>query len=137
MILPFTKCDQVILSALSESPNTCCMYANSTLSLFVQRYSVFHFDFNRMQEQWDQQFKQQGTDSNKINMQLLKRCTQFYWHYFGKIVISNEVYKNLQVMLQPAVHANMHLSVGGNSFNKTEVYRNKILILSEILRVTI
>lgn len=77
MILPSTKCDQMILSALTESTNTHCIYANSISSLSVQRYKMFHFDFNRMQEQWDQ-FKQQGTDSNKINMQLLKRCTLFY-----------------------------------------------------------
>jgi len=77
MILMSTKCDQMILSALTESTNTHCIYANSTLSLSVQTYKMFHFDFNRMQEQWDQQFKQQGTDSNKINMQLFKRCTLF------------------------------------------------------------
>lgn len=45
--------------------------------------------------------------------------------------------ENLQVMLQPAVHANMYLSVGGNSLHKTEVYRNKTLILFEILKVMI
>lgn len=29
--------------------------------------------------------------------------------------------KNLQVMLQPAVHAKVYLSAGGNSFHKTEL----------------